>query len=206
MGKTPEGMKRTDMHKAYPETYFIIRDKGHKFYDPRVEMELNEGLVQSIMSQGILQPIVARKDGEKVVVLAGRQRVRAAMEANRRFAEAGEERKIEVPCRLVQCSDIDAYKIMITENLHRVDETPLEKAFKAQTLIQVYGADIKDVALTFNISENQVKNWLALFDLDEAVLNLIREDKIAAMSALEFAKFDRSEQAAKVLEFIEQGQ
>ena len=206
MGKTPEGMKRTDIYRALPENYFIIMDKSHKFYDPRVEMELNEGLVRDVMAKGILQPIIARKDGERVMVLAGRQRVRAAIEANKRFAEMGDERRVEVPCRLVQCDDHSAYKIMIAENLNRTDETILEKAYKAQKLIEYYNSSLEDVALTFNITENQVRNWLTLFDLDNDVLDLVREDKIAAMSAVEFAKFPRDEQGARVREFIEQGQ
>ena len=56
-------------------------DPAHPLDDPRATMALDEALVQSVMADGIIQPIIVKAQGPTTFVVAGRQRVRAAREA-----------------------------------------------------------------------------------------------------------------------------
>lgn len=78
-----------------------------------------ERLAASIRALGILEPLLARRDGDGgLVLLAGHRRREAAL-------AAGHER---VPVRVLDVSDATAQAITITENLARTDLSPWEEA------------------------------------------------------------------------------
>src|SRR3989337_1776752 len=69
----------------------------HYLFDATVREPIDETLVASIMTHGIIQPITVQKDGDKILVVAGRRRVRHAREANVRLKKAGAP-PVSVPC------------------------------------------------------------------------------------------------------------
>ena len=81
--------------------------------------ELDE-LAQSIREQGVLQPILVRRDpkGEDYQIIAGERRWRAAQQAQLH----------EVPVLVREFDDRTAMEIALVENVQREDLSPLERA------------------------------------------------------------------------------
>ena len=78
MGRERDANRGVATYNRDPNDLRLIEDKDHPRYDPRVELDLDQGLVESINVHGVIEPVVAFKDGPHVEVLDGRQRVRAA--------------------------------------------------------------------------------------------------------------------------------
>ncbi|KAG1434031.1 hypothetical protein G6F57_021787 [Rhizopus arrhizus] len=74
-----------------PEDLVMVTDRTHPLFDERVFLPLNEAMVLNIKDQGVIQPISVWKDPElgQTLVVAGRQRVKHTMEANRRLEAEG---------------------------------------------------------------------------------------------------------------------
>ncbi len=102
----------------------IIKDNP---YQPRKELaeESLKELAESIKRHGAIQPIVVRKDDNKVVLVSGERRLRAS-------ELAGLEK---IPAILTQGN---ALEISLIENLVREDLDPFEEADALQTMIDEY--------------------------------------------------------------------
>ncbi|WP_233772500.1 hypothetical protein [Achromobacter sp. AONIH1] len=74
-----------------PEDLHLITEHDHPLYDERVHLPLDEAMVLNIMALGVLQSILVWKDPEsgKTLVIAGRQRVKHTLEADKRLAAEG---------------------------------------------------------------------------------------------------------------------
>jgi ParB family chromosome partitioning protein len=122
--------------------HIVGLDDGHDdtgantdpLYDERVAIDLDENFVRNIMVYGINSPVLCRDEAGRTVVVDGRQRVRAAREANRRFNQAGEV-QLKVPVIVVNGSDRRVQGIMISANEQRQDDTVLVKAKKAVRML-----------------------------------------------------------------------
>lgn len=77
-------------------------------------------LVASIKAQGLLQPLLVRPLDhlEAFEVIAGHRRLAAAKMLG----------LIEVPARILEIADGEAFEAAITENLQRADMRPMEEA------------------------------------------------------------------------------
>jgi ParB family transcriptional regulator, chromosome partitioning protein len=122
------------------------------------EAELNE-LAESIRASGILQPILARRVGDKLEIVAGERRWRAAKIAG----------LTQVPVLLRTVSDQDSAVFGLVENLQREDLNAIEKALGFQSLQKVLGGSQDDLARKVGLERSTVANFLRLLDLPEAV-------------------------------------
>ncbi|KAG1244544.1 hypothetical protein G6F68_015407 [Rhizopus microsporus] len=132
-----------------PEDLVMVTDRTHPLFDERVFLPLNEAMVLNIKDQGVIQPISVWKDPElgQTLVVAGRQRVKHTMEANRRL-EAEGAKPLLVPGVIRRGSAIKVAGAMISENEIRQADTPLGRAKKmADNLARGY--DEEDLALLF---------------------------------------------------------
>src|SRR3954449_13474435 len=84
-------------------------------------------LAQSIRSQGVLVPLIARKlDLDRFEIVAGARRFRAA-----RLAQIS-----TVPVRIVQLSDTQVLEYQLIENAIREDVHPYEEAMAYRALLE----------------------------------------------------------------------
>jgi len=67
-----------------PDDLVLIEDPKHPLYDARIKLPLKPEFVANIKALGVTVPVVVRKIDGRPVVIDGRQRVRAAIEANPR--------------------------------------------------------------------------------------------------------------------------
>lgn len=122
------------------------------------EKEIRE-LSDSILSAGILQPILVRRDGEGLQIVAGERRWRAAK-------LAGLER---VPVILRDISNEQVAVIGLVENLHREDLNPIEKAKAFHRIQTLSGVKQEEVARQVGLNRSTVANFLRLLDLASEV-------------------------------------
>lgn len=166
--------------------------EGHPFKVR--EDEQMEQLVWSIMTQGLLTPLVVRplENGEYELI-SGHRRLHACKKAGIK----------KIPA-LIYAMDRDAAVIaLVDSNLHREKLLPSEKAFaykmkmeamahRGQTCGQV-GHKSRD-ALAEDESGRQVQRYIRLTNLIPGVLQKVDEGKIALTPAVELSYLTVTEQ------------
>lgn len=113
-------------------------------------------LAESIRSEGLLQPIVVRKHGDKWQLIAGERRWRAFQLL-----------KIKViPARVVDASNASAAALGLIENLQREGLNPIEEAYGYASLIRDF--DLTQEAASERVGKGRasVANSLRLLSLD----------------------------------------
>ena len=183
-----------------PESLHLVTDTTHPLYDERVHLPLNEAVILNIMELGVLEPIIVWKDPEtgKTCVVAGRQRVKNAMEANARRKRAGLE-PWPLPGIAKRGSAIQMAKYMVSENEIRRPDTPLGRAKKMSDQLD-RGLDEDDIAVLFGCSVQTVRATLSLLDATQAVREAVEAGTVTVTQARQLASLKPEEQREKVSE------
>ena len=167
--------------------------EGHPF--KVADNEEMDQLVESIMAQGVLTPLVVRplENGEYEVI-SGHRRLHACKRAG-----------IESVPAVITEMDRDAAAIaLVDSNLHREHILPSEKAFayklkmdalkhQGQTCGQV-GHKSRDT-LSDSESGRQVQRYIRLTHLIPEILQMVDDGKIALTPAVEISYLTKLEQA-----------
>jgi ParB family chromosome partitioning protein len=142
------------------------RHQPRRKFDP----EALQSLADSIRSQGVVQPIVARAtDGGRFEIVAGERRWRAAQMAGLKT----------IPTVVRQLPDRTAMAVALVENIQRADLNPLEEAEALRRLIDECGLTHEQTAEAVGRSRAAVSNLLRLLDLETEVQGLVRDDKLS---------------------------
>jgi ParB family chromosome partitioning protein len=139
-------------------------------YQPRSEFdeaELNS-LADSIKQHGLIQPLCARRVGDRYQLIAGERRLRAAIKAG----------WAEVPVRVIDADDRHVAELAIVENLQRKDLNPLEKAASFQQYLDRYDCTQEELAGRLQIDRSTVANLIRLLELPDEVQLAIRRGSI----------------------------
>ncbi len=132
-----------------------------------------DSLSESIRAQGLLQPILVRRDPDRAdgyEIVAGERRWRAAQRA----------RLHEVPVLVREVPDRAALEIAIVENVQRQDLNPVEEAQGYRGLIDDFGHRQEDVARLVGRSRSHVANMLRLLNLPEEVTSMLVDGRLSA--------------------------
>lgn len=180
-----------------PRAEFLPIDKLRPFenhpFRVKDDAEMDQ-LVFSILTQGLLTPIVVRKtDTAEYEVISGHRRLRACQKAGIKTVPA-----------LIYSMDRDAAIIaLVDSNLHREHLLPSEKAFayrmkmeamshQGRTCGQV-GHKSRDF-LSNDESGRQIQRYIRLSYLIPEILQMVDEKKIALTPAVELSYLTESEQ------------
>lgn len=180
-----------------PEDLVLVTDESHPLYDERVKWAPSEALIKNIMVYGVIEPVIVRKNGVRdgipvVEVIDGRQRVKAAIEANKRLAKEGAV-LIRVPTITRGGDDLSLMGVMVSANEIRRGDELIIKARKAQRLLD-NGATEEDVAISFGCTTASVKNYISLLDCCKEVISAVSSGEISADAARKLSKLPREEQ------------
>jgi ParB family chromosome partitioning protein len=127
------------------------------------EVALRE-LAESIKANGVIQPLICRKNADnRYELIAGERRLRASIEA----------RVPKVPVILVDAEDRRAAEMAIIENIQRQDLNVIEEAEGYRTLAETFSLTQQDVADRVGKARASVANSLRLLDLPDEVKQLI---------------------------------
>lgn len=192
MAKIVQDATRANLYVMEPDKLTIISDPAHPLYDERINLPLDEQLVKNIMVYGVKVPILVRKDGDVMQVVDGRQRVRAAIEANKRLEKEG-GLAVKVRVVLEKGDDAEMVGVGILTNELRQGDSVLTKARKAKRMLDL-DPDADKCALVFGVTKVQLNRWLKLLDLDPKVQEAIEKQEIPAMAAVALAELPREKQ------------
>ena len=176
--------------------------EGHPF--KVADNEEMDQLVESIMTQGVLTPLVVRPlaNGEYEVI-SGHRRLHACKKAG-----------IEAVPALIMDIDRDAATIaLVDSNLHREHILPSEKAFafkmKRDALIRQGTSrqvgeklSVTQISESTGDSERQVHRYIRLTNLIPGILQMVDDGRIALTPAVEISYLTNREQR-ELLETME---
>jgi len=140
-------------------------------YQPRsiMQEEALHALSQSILKQGVMQPIIVRPVGNnQYEIIAGERRWRAAKLANLN----------EVPVIIKNIPDESALAMALIENIQREDLNPLEEAIGIKRLIDEFDMTHEEAADAVGKSRVTVSNLLRLLTLTKPVQDRLLSGKI----------------------------
>ena len=118
-----------------------------------------EELAQSIRANGIIQPLVVRKAGEKYQLVAGERRWRAAKIAGISI----------VPIVIREIADERLLEITLIENIQREDLTPIETAAAFNRMSTELSLTAEQIGLRTGKDRSTVVNFIRLLNLPEAI-------------------------------------
>lgn len=146
----------------------IVRnpDQPRKSFD---ETQLSE-LSDSIKQNGVLQPILVRKKGDKYEIVAGERRYQASKLAGLK----------EIPAIVREIDDAEVFQLALIENLQRSDLTPIEEARGYRQLLDTKGLTQEGLAKILSKSRSAIANTLRLMDLPQEVQDMMEEGQITA--------------------------
>lgn len=197
---------QTNLLMFVPEALHLVEDPTHPLYDERIHLPLDEAMVLNIMEYGVLQPIMVWKDPETglTCVVAGRQRVRHTLEANKRLLVEGKE-PLQVPGAVKRGSAIRMAGFRDSENEIRQADTPLGRARKMSGHLD-RGHDENDLAVMFGCSVKTVRETLTLLECTQAVQQAVESGSITATTARQLADLSPDEQREKVEQLQQAGE
>ncbi len=118
-----------------------------------------EGMARSIKEQGIIQPLLVRKDENGYELVTGERRLRAAKKAG----------LDQVPVIVKTITDTDLLEMSIVENIQREDLNPMEEAEAYYQLIAKFDLTQDQAAARVGKSRSAVANFLRLRQLPEQI-------------------------------------
>jgi ParB family chromosome partitioning protein len=201
MSKSAIDASRVNAFKLNPESLHLITNPEHPLYDQRVRLPVKEGLVQSIMANGFCTVITVQKNGDQIVVVDGMQRVKAAVEANRRLKEKGCE-PVEVIATLKKGLDAQIFGVKLASNGNRQDDPPTELAEKLARYLAL-GRSVEEAAACIGVEVAEAKRLLQLLDLSPKVLAKVDRGQISVCAAAKLSKLSREEQEKQLAEVPE---
>jgi ParB family chromosome partitioning protein len=142
-----------------------------------------EELAASIRANGIVQPILVRRQGQHFQIIAGERRWRAAQ-------RAGLER---VPVVVRDIPDERVLELSLIENIQREELNPIEEANAYRRLIEGLGITQEDVARRVGRERSSVTNYLRLLRLPEEIQQWVEEDKLSMGHARALLSLEQAE-------------
>jgi len=163
-------------------------------HQPRLhfdETKLQE-LADSISEHGILQPIIASKNGNQYEIIAGERRFQAAKLAG----------LSKVPVIVRDVTDQQKLELAILENIQRHDLNPIEEAKSYLKLIDEFDMTQEEVGTKLGKSRPGVANKLRLLTLPMEIQKGLMEGKITEGHAKAIAAIENPEKQRAMYELI----
>jgi ParB family chromosome partitioning protein len=139
-------------------------------YQPRKRFDPDSlaALTDSIVTHGVIQPILVTETIDGYQLVAGERRLRAAQ-------AAGLDR---IPAVIRQLADREQLEFALVENLQRDDLDPIETADAYRQLIEEFGFTQDDLATRVGRARSTVTNTLRLLDLAPATRSAIADGRL----------------------------
>lgn len=133
-----------------------------------VEAPLDE-LMESIRQHGIIQPLICRRVGDKLELIAGERRFRASQKLG----------LATVPVIEREANDQDVLEMALIENMQRQDLNPMEEAAGYIRLAKEYALKQEEIASRVGKSRASVANAMRLLDLHDDVQLQVAQARIS---------------------------
>ena len=145
-------------------------------------------LASSIAQQGLLQPVLVRREGNRYRLIAGERRWRAAQKAGLK----------EIPALVREATDAEAFELALVENLQREDLSPLEAAEGYRRLLDERKWTQEQVADRVGKDRSTVANLLRLLALPDEVKKLLAQGALEMGHARALLGLSRKDEMAQL--------
>ena len=149
-----------------------------------------EELANSIKAEGVIQPIVVRKVGDKYEIIAGERRFRASK-------LAGLEK---VPIIVKNVSDRKARELALVENIQREDLNPIEEAISLKTLMEEYKLTQQELSDIVGKSRSYIANNLRLLNLSDYIKDYLIRGELSPSQGRTLLSLETEEERKKYLD------
>lgn len=142
-----------------------------------------EELAQSIKANGIVQPLLVRRNDGRYQLVAGERRWRAAQKAGLQ----------KVPAVVRDIPDDKMLELALIENIQRQELNAIEEALAYKRLIETLGLTQETVAQRVGRDRSFITNYLRLLRLPEEVQQMLVEEKLSVGHARALLGIDDQE-------------
>ena len=128
-------------------------------------------LTNSILSHGVLQPLIVREVADNLYqIVAGERRYRAACDAGLKT----------VPCIVRSFSELEKMEVALIENIQREDLNPVEEAKAYRYLSAEAGLTQEQIGKKVGKATSTITNSINLLNLPEKMLDSLERGLITA--------------------------
>lgn len=140
-------------------------------FQPRIDWDDDElsSLAESITRQGILQPLVLRKNLERYQLIAGERRLRASIMAGLKTVAA----------IIREADDKQMMALALIENIQRQDLNPMEKAEAFSRFCNEFDMTQEELGKQVGISRSAIANFQRLIELPDSVKTMVRSGRLS---------------------------
>ena len=201
LGRGLESLIPVNAPDATEETPYFLCDTDlirPNRYQPRIQFaddELSE-LAASIREQGVLQPLLVRKNGVGYELVAGERRLRASKLAG----------LAKVPVVIKDLSDKELLELALIENIQRENLNPLEEAEAYHRLMEEFSITQEEAGRRVGKSRSAVANIVRLRQLPDPVKQGILDSTLSMGHARALLGADTpAQQKAVFREILDKG-
>lgn len=186
-------MNGSDKYKCVGSVILIPCEKidSNPYYSEKAyNSPMFDELVASIKSNGIIQPLMVKKQYNRYQLISGERRLRAAVASG----------MIYVPCIVMNISDLQIAEFSLIENLQRKDLHFFDEAKAIFDIMDKYNVSFEQLSFTVGKSVRYLKEKVSLLKLSDNVRDYIRKSDLSeyhAMSLLRINDTDKQMQAVK---------
>lgn len=165
-------------------------DQPRKYFD----MTSLEELRDSIIENGVINPISVRIFNNHYQIIAGERRYRASIMAG----------QTTIPCIILTPNNEKFSILSIVENIQRCDLNFIEEALAYKKLIDEFSLKQEDVARKISKTQSAVANKLRILKLEPDILNIIRENNLTERHARALLRLTTEQQIYALEHIIKQ--
>jgi ParB family chromosome partitioning protein len=160
-------------------------------FQPRKEFDETalEELKNSIVENGVIQPVTVCRDGDGYQLISGERRLRAVMQAGFKF----------IPAYVIDAHDDSSkLELALIENIQREDLNAIEVALALKSLTTKCRLTQDEIALKVGKNRSTVSNFLRLLKLPLQIQDSIRNREISSGHARALINLPSEQQQLKV--------
>jgi len=142
-------------------------------FQPRKEFEATalDELRNSIIENGVIQPVTVCRDGDGYQLISGERRLRAVKSAGFKF----------IPAYVIEArEDASKLELALIENIQREDLNAIEVALALRSLVTKCNLTQDEVAQKVGKNRSTVANFLRLLKLPRQIQDSIRSREITS--------------------------
>ena len=128
-----------------------------------------KSLADSIRADGVLQPVVVRKRGDRYELIMGERRLQAARVAG----------VTSIPAVVRAAADVDSLRLALVENIQREDLNAVEVAEAYRMLSDKFGLSQQELADLVGKDRSSVANTLRLLALPEEIRGMVADGRLS---------------------------
>ena len=160
-------------------------------FQPRKEFDESalEELKNSIIENGVIQPVTVCRDGEGYQLISGERRLRAVQQAGFKF----------IPAYVIEAHDDSSkLELALIENIQREDLNAIEVALALKSLTTKCRLTQDEIAQKVGKNRSTVSNFLRLLKLPLQIQDSIRNREISSGHARALINLPGEQQQLKV--------